>query len=66
MKLISYRRRGRESFGVVKDGGIVDMTARLDGAFAALKDAVAGLGLSRIEAAANVAASRSARRAARS
>ena len=55
MKLISYRRRGRESFGVVKDGGIVDMTARLDGAFAALKDAVAGLGLSRIEAAANVA-----------
>ncbi len=55
MKLISYRHQGRESFGVVRDGGIVDMTARLDGDFAALKDAIAGLGLSRIEAAAKAA-----------
>ncbi len=36
---------------MVGDGSIVEMTARLDGAFASLKDAISGLGLSSIEAA---------------
>ena len=46
MKLISYRRQGTESFGVVTDGGVVDMS----GAFTTLKEAIGGLGLSRLEA----------------
>jgi 2-keto-4-pentenoate hydratase/2-oxohepta-3-ene-1,7-dioic acid hydratase in catechol pathway len=47
MKLISYRHAGREAYGVVKDGGIVDMSARLD--HATLKQAIAGLSISEME-----------------
>ena len=47
MKLISYRHRGREAYGVVKDGGIVDMSARL--AHPSLKHAIAGLSVGEME-----------------
>ena len=47
MKLISYRHAGREAYGVVKDGGIVDMSARLG--HATLKQAIAGLSISDME-----------------
>lgn len=47
MKLISYRHDGREAYGVVKDGGIVDMSARLD--HQTLKHAIAGLSVSEME-----------------
>lgn len=47
MKLISYRHKGREAYGVVKDGGIVDMTARMD--HPSLKQAIAGLSISEME-----------------
>lgn len=47
MKLISYRHGGRESYGVVKDGGIVDMGARLDQP--TLKHAIAGLDVGEME-----------------
>ncbi|MEK9645829.1 MAG: 5-carboxymethyl-2-hydroxymuconate isomerase, partial [Alphaproteobacteria bacterium] len=47
MKLISYRHAGREAYGVVKDGGIVDMSVRLD--HATLKQAIAGLSISEME-----------------
>ena len=49
MKLISYRRGGKEGYGVVKDGGIVDLGARIGGEFPTLQSAIAGLALSRIE-----------------
>ncbi len=52
MKLISYRRAGGEGYGVVRDGGIVDLGARIGGEFPTLQSAIAGLALSRIEAAA--------------
>lgn len=47
MKLISYRHGGREAYGVVKDGGIVDMSARL--AHPSLKHAIAGLSVGEME-----------------
>lgn len=47
MKLISYRHGGKESYGVVKDGGIVDMGARL--AHPDLKHAIAGLSVGEME-----------------
>ena len=50
MKLISYRHDGKERFGVVQDGGIIDMSARLGAEFPTLKAAIGGLALSRIEA----------------
>ena len=50
MKLMSYRRAGKEGYGVVRDGGIVDLGARIGGEFPTLQSAIAGLALSRIEA----------------
>jgi len=47
VKLISYRHNGREAYGVVKDGGIVDMGARLDQP--TLKHALAGLAVGEME-----------------
>lgn len=47
MKLISYRHDGKEAYGVVKDGGIVDMSARL--AHPTLKHAIAGLSVGEME-----------------
>lgn len=47
MKLVSYRHGGREAFGVVADGGIVDMSVRLD--HRDLKSAVAGLSVGEME-----------------
>lgn len=34
MKIISFERDGKASFGAVKDGGIVDLTGRIEGAAA--------------------------------
>ena len=56
MRLISYRREGREGYGVVKDDGIVDLAARMGDAFPTLQSAIAGLALSRIEGEAGAAA----------
>ena len=39
MRLASFRYQGRDSFGVVRDGGIVDLGA--DGRFASLREALA-------------------------
>ena len=47
MQLISYRHNAREAYGVVKDGGIVDMTIRID--HPNLKSAISGLSISEIE-----------------
>ena len=47
MKLISYRHNGREAYGVVKDGGVVDMSTRLD--HPSLKQAIAGLSVNEME-----------------
>ena len=47
MKLVSYRRGTREAYGVVKDGGVVDMSVRLG--HASLKDAIAGLAVGEME-----------------
>ena len=47
MKLISYRHAGREAYGVVKDGGIVDMSKRMD--HSSLKQAIAGLSVGQME-----------------
>ena len=52
MKLISYRHQGAERYGVANSEGIVDISARLGNRFATLKDAIAGLGLNEIAAAA--------------
>ena len=47
MKLISYRHEGREAYGVVKDGGVVDMSARLN--HPDLKHVIAGLSINEME-----------------
>lgn len=47
MRLVSYRHGGREAFGVVKGGGIVDMGARLD--HPTLKSALSGLAVGEME-----------------
>jgi len=47
VKLISYRHGGREAYGVVKDGGIVDMSVRMD--HPSLKQAIAGLSVGEME-----------------
>jgi 2-keto-4-pentenoate hydratase/2-oxohepta-3-ene-1,7-dioic acid hydratase in catechol pathway len=52
MKLISYRHEGTERYGVTDGDGIIDMSARLGDRFPTLKDAIAGLGLNEIAAAA--------------
>jgi 2-keto-4-pentenoate hydratase/2-oxohepta-3-ene-1,7-dioic acid hydratase in catechol pathway len=56
VKLISFRRNGKNGYGVVKDGGIVDMTARLGDKYPTLQDAVAALALSDVESASSAAA----------
>ncbi len=48
MKLISYRHGGAEKYGVVQGDGIIDMTARMDGAYPTLRDAIVGLALDEI------------------
>ena len=53
MQLISYRHNAREAYGVVKDGGIVDMTVRID--HPDLKSAISGLSISKIEQLASAA-----------
>jgi 2-keto-4-pentenoate hydratase/2-oxohepta-3-ene-1,7-dioic acid hydratase in catechol pathway len=45
MKLISYSLRGEPSYGVVTDGGVVDLKSRLGQPFATLKALLAGGGL---------------------
>lgn len=52
MKLVSYRHEGAERYGVTDGDGVVDISARLGGRFPTLKDAIAGLGLGEIAAAA--------------
>lgn len=53
MKLISFRRNGADGYGVVDGDGIIDMTPRMGGDYATLKDAIAGLALGDIEKAAS-------------
>lgn len=53
MKITSFRRDGRESYGVVVDGGIVDVGAVLGDAYPTLRDAIAGAALSEVENAAD-------------
>ena len=45
MKLVSFRHDGEEKYGVVVDGGIVDMTRRLGERYPTLKEAIVGLAL---------------------
>lgn len=52
MKVTSFRTAGRESYGVVRDGGIVDVGATLGDAYPTLRDAIAGAALSDVEKAA--------------
>jgi 2-keto-4-pentenoate hydratase/2-oxohepta-3-ene-1,7-dioic acid hydratase in catechol pathway len=48
MKLASYVVDGVETFGVVRDGGVVTLGERLKGRYATLRDALAGDGLKEI------------------
>jgi 5-carboxymethyl-2-hydroxymuconate isomerase len=48
VKLISYRHDGREKYGVVQNGGIVDMTRRIGERYPTLKAAIGGLALPEI------------------
>lgn len=52
MKLISYRYEGAARYGVVKDGGIVDISARLGQSFPTLRDAIAAGALAQVAEAA--------------
>jgi 2-keto-4-pentenoate hydratase/2-oxohepta-3-ene-1,7-dioic acid hydratase in catechol pathway len=45
VKLISYRHDGAEKYGVVRDDGVVDMSARFGARYPTLRDAIAGLAL---------------------
>ena len=47
MKLVSYRRNGGEGFGAVKDGGVIDMGARIP--YWTLKSAISGFEIGEIE-----------------
>jgi 5-carboxymethyl-2-hydroxymuconate isomerase len=47
MKLVSFKRGGRSSFGAVVGAGVVDLAPRLGGAFADLRALIAGGGLKR-------------------
>jgi 2-keto-4-pentenoate hydratase/2-oxohepta-3-ene-1,7-dioic acid hydratase in catechol pathway len=42
MKLISYHEGGNPRYGIVTEGGVIDASARLGGAFPTLKDAIGG------------------------
>lgn len=41
MNLISFEREGRDSFGIVTDGGVIDAGARLKGEFSGLREIIA-------------------------
>lgn len=41
MKLISFKTRGREGFGVVRDGGVIDLGGRLGPEISSLRQALA-------------------------
>ncbi len=45
MKLASYNISGKDSYGVVVDGGIIDLGSRIGGQFADIKALIAGNGL---------------------
>lgn len=45
MKFISFQAEGRESFGAVVDGGVVDLGRRLEGRAGSLKQALASEGV---------------------
>ena len=53
MKLMSYRHDGRESFGAVVNGGVVDLAARLDGRYGDLGAVLAAGALAEAQAAAD-------------
>ena len=48
MKLISYRHKGAENYGVVVGDGVIDITARIGDRYPTLRDAIAGLALDEI------------------
>jgi 2-keto-4-pentenoate hydratase/2-oxohepta-3-ene-1,7-dioic acid hydratase in catechol pathway len=48
VRLNSYRHDGKEKYGVVRDGGIVDLTRRIGDRYPTLKAAIAGLALPEI------------------
>ncbi|MGE0747957.1 MAG: fumarylacetoacetate hydrolase family protein [Rhodospirillales bacterium] len=52
MKLASYRKGGRDSYGAVVGDGIVDLGGRLGGKYPTLKDAIAGDALAEMQKAA--------------
>lgn len=51
MKLVSYRHGSEETFGVVREGGLVEARRRLGGRFASLRAALAVGALGEIRAA---------------
>ena len=55
MKLVSFRRDGKASYGVVVDGGVVDAGRRLGGTFPDLRSAIGG-GLDKLKGLAGEAA----------
>ena len=52
MKLVSFSKGGKDSYGVVTDGGIVDVGKKLGSKYPTLKDAIAAGALKEVEAAA--------------
>lgn len=42
MRLVSFRRGARDSWGIAKDEGVIDAGAKLGGRFPTLRDAIAG------------------------
>lgn len=42
MRLVSFRRGSRDSWGIAKDDGVIDAAARFGTRFATLRDAIAG------------------------
>ena len=52
MKLVSFSKGGKDSYGVVVDGGIVDVGKKLGSKYPTLKDAIAAGALKEVEAAA--------------
>ncbi len=51
MKLVTYRHKGVETFGVVVDGGVVDAGRRLAGRYAGLRAVIAGGALGEVRSA---------------
>jgi 2-keto-4-pentenoate hydratase/2-oxohepta-3-ene-1,7-dioic acid hydratase in catechol pathway len=52
MQLVSFRQADTAKFGAVVEGGIVDLTTRLEGRWPTLRQAIAGKGLADLAAAA--------------